>query len=129
MDFKAYEIAKEVDDKARERKVEQYLKINSTNDPMSQNYKTQLEYRAWQRVRHERQMMLQGKFTFTSPAPLPCPEGMKQKDISLIKVDNVRFSYNVEAGLPFIFDNPISYNVTQATRLGIMGPNGAVLKF
>lgn len=69
--------------------------------------------------------MLQGKFTFPAPQPLPCPEGLKQKDIPLITVDNVRFSYDEAAGLPFIFENPISYTVTQKTRVGIMGPNGA----
>jgi len=70
-------------------------------------------------------IMIAGKFTFKAPEPLPCPEDMQQKDISLINIENVRFSYNVEAGLPFIFDNPISYNVKVGTRVGVMGPNGA----
>ena len=53
------------------------------------------------------------------------PEGVAQEDISLIKIDNVRFSYDAEKGLPFIFDNPISYDVKMGTRVGVMGPNGA----
>jgi len=44
---------------------------------------------------------------------------------SLIKLDTVRFSYNAAAGLPFIFDTPINFEVTTKSRVGIMGPNGA----
>jgi ABC-type molybdenum transport system ATPase subunit/photorepair protein PhrA len=42
-----------------------------------------------------------------------------------MKLDKVRFSYNAAAGLPFIFDTPISFEVTTKSRVGIMGPNGA----
>ena len=124
-DFKEFEKRKEQDDKAREKMIDQFLKRNNTLNTMSPLYKTQLEYRQWQRVRRERQILLQGKFTFSTPLPLPAPEGVSQSDISLIEVDNVRFSYDEGAGLPFIFDIPISYTVTQKTRVGIMGPNGA----
>jgi len=37
----------------------------------------------------------------------------------------VRFSYNAAAGLPYIFDTPINFEVTTKSRVGIMGPNGA----
>eukprot|EP01084_Bolivina_argentea_P144999 254280_1 len=70
-------------------------------------------------------VLLAGKFNFKAPKPLPAAPGQDQKDISLIKVDNVRFSYDVEKGLPFIFDTPISYEIKTGTRVGIMGPNGA----
>jgi len=36
----------------------------------------------------------------------------------------VRFSYNESTG-NWIFNEPISFNVTASTRVGIMGPNGA----
>jgi len=49
---------------------------------------------------------------------------MEQKDISLIKIENLRFSYKPDS-LPFIFDTPISYDFKIGTRVGIMGPNGA----
>jgi ABC-type Mn2+/Zn2+ transport system ATPase subunit len=88
-------------------------------------YRTKMEYLEWQQRRHDRMVLLAGKFNFPVPQPLPCPEGMDQKEVSLIKVENVRFSYDVAAGLPFIFDNPISYEIKVGTRVGIMGPNGA----
>jgi ABC-type Mn2+/Zn2+ transport system ATPase subunit len=53
------------------------------------------------------------------------PEGIPQEEISLIKIENVRFSYDEAKGLPFIFDNPISYDIKLGTRVGVMGPNGA----
>lgn len=65
-----------------------------------------------------------GKFTFPAPTPLDNPEGKDPKDISLINLQNVRFSYDVSTG-HFIFNDPISFNVTAATRCGVMGPNGA----
>jgi len=76
-------------------------------------------------ARAERQLLLAGKFTFASPAPLECgPNEKEQEDICIMNVDNVRFSYDAEK-LPFIFDTPISYKVRIGTRVGIMGPNGA----
>lgn len=78
---------------------------------MSPIYKTMLQYRDWQDKRRAREMLLQGKFTFQPPKALPCAAGIEQKDISLIKVDNVRFSYDEANGLPFIFETPISYDV------------------
>ena len=91
---------------------------------MSLNAKIKTNYEKWEAERQARKVMLQGKFTFSTPPPLKAPEGVSQKEISLINIENVRFSYDEAAGLPFIFDTPISYNIKVGTRVGIMGPNG-----
>jgi ATP-binding cassette subfamily F protein 3 len=124
-DFKEFQKRKEDKDKARDKMIDTFLKRNTNLNPMSPIYKTMLKYREWQDKRRARDMLLQGKFTFTPPKPLPGPEGPLQKEISLINIENVRFSYDEAKDLPFIFDNPISYNVKYGTRVGIMGPNGA----
>jgi len=123
--FAEFEKQKEVDDKEREKKIERFLERNKNIDQSTPLYKTKVKYQKWMQKRNDRLIMIAGKFTFKAPKPLPCPEETAQKDISLIKIDNVRFSYDVEKGLPFIFDNPISYNVKVGTRVGVMGPNGA----
>jgi len=123
--FAEFEKQKEVDDQAREKKIERFLEKNRNCDQSTPLYKTKVKYQQWMQKRNDRLIMIAGKFTFKAPKPLPCPADMAQKDISLIKIDNVRFSYDVEKGLPFIFDNPISYNVKVGTRVGVMGPNGA----
>jgi len=122
--FSEFEIQKEKDDKAREKQVEEFMRINKNIDCNNPKYKIKMNYEKWVTARQERKILLEGKFTFTSPKPLEAPEGVAQKDIPLITVDNVRFSYNPGV-LPFIFDTPISYEVKVGTRVGIMGPNGA----
>lgn len=97
-DFKEFEVRKEKDDKVREKMIDQFLKRNTTMNTMSPQDKMQMEYREWQRQRTERSVLMQGKFTFATPAPLPAPEGVKQSAIPLITVDNVRFSYDEKAG-------------------------------
>lgn len=124
-DFKEFQKRREIADNARDKMIDTFLKRNTNLNPMSPILKTCNKYRAWQAVRRERQLLLQGKFTFIPPKPIPSPNGLAQPDISLIKIDNVRFSYDVEKGLPFIFDNPVSYDVKMGTRVGVMGPNGA----
>jgi ABC-type molybdenum transport system ATPase subunit/photorepair protein PhrA len=44
--------------------------------------------------------------------------------ISLLRVEKVRFSYKPETNV-FIFNDPIDFDVTASTRCGVMGPNGA----
>lgn len=123
-DFKEFERRKEKNDQARDKMIDTFLQRNRSLNPMSPLYKTQLKYKEWQLKRRERQLLLLGKFTFSPPTPLPCAAG-EQAEISLIKMDNVRFSYDVEKNLPFIFDAPVSYDVKVGTRVGVMGPNGA----
>jgi len=73
---------------------------------------------------------LAGKFTFPASIPLSNDELDKDgnkvaaENISLINLQNVRFSYDVTTG-HFIFNDPISFLVTATTRCGVMGPNGA----
>ena len=78
----------------------------------------------WSEQYHQKQIALQGKFTFPAAVPLENPEGLAPGDISLINAIDVRFSYKPETNV-FIFNDPISFNVTAATRCGVMGPNGA----
>jgi ATP-binding cassette, subfamily F, member 3 len=112
-------------DKEREKMVEQFLAKNRNIDADSPNYPIFLRYRQWQVARQERKKLMASKFTFKAPAHLTLPEGVSQQsDVSLIKVENVRFSYDPEK-LPFIFNDPISYEIKVGTRVGIMGPNGA----
>ncbi|XXQ31411.1 ABC transporter domain-containing protein [Plasmodiophora brassicae] len=122
--FKDFEKQKEKLDEARKIKIDKFLSMNRNLPPDDPMYRTKMQYKAWQQRRTERMVMLQGKFTFKAPEPLSCPDGQQQEGISLINVENVRFSYDPE-NLPFIFDTPISYNVKMGTRVGIMGPNGA----
>jgi ATPase subunit of ABC transporter with duplicated ATPase domains len=112
-------------DKEREKMVEQFLAKNRNIDADSPNYPIFQRYRQWQIARQERKKLMASKFTFKAPAPLTLAEGVSQQsDVSLIKVENVRFSYDPE-NLPFIFNEPISYEIKVGTRVGIMGPNGA----
>jgi ABC-type Mn2+/Zn2+ transport system ATPase subunit len=85
---------------------------------------------AWQRKYQEKLVLLAGKFTFPDPTPLsPPPEavaGQDPRSYSLIKLSEVRFSYNPEQeNARYIFNDPITVDITASTRVGIMGPNGA----
>jgi len=85
--------------------------------------------RAWLK-RYQRKMVLrEGQFTFPAAQPLAPDNDQKdleiaQKLVSVIKMTDLRFSYDAET-LPFIFDTPISIDITMGTRMGVMGPNGA----
>ena len=122
--FAEFEVEKEKEDKAREKQIEEFMRINKNIDCNNSKYKIKLSYEKWLDARYERNILLAGKFTFSTPAPLQAPEGVAQKDISLIKIDGLRFSYDPPK-LPFIFDTPINYEIKVGTRVGIMGPNGA----
>eukprot|EP00009_Paramoeba_aestuarina_P008405 CAMPEP_0201510192 /NCGR_PEP_ID=MMETSP0161_2-20130828/2981_1 /ASSEMBLY_ACC=CAM_ASM_000251 /TAXON_ID=180227 /ORGANISM="Neoparamoeba aestuarina, Strain SoJaBio B1-5/56/2" /LENGTH=832 /DNA_ID=CAMNT_0047905335 /DNA_START=37 /DNA_END=2535 /DNA_ORIENTATION=- len=123
--FSEFEKRKAKNDAEREKMIEQYMKRNRNVDADSPAYPRWKSYREWQRARAERRKLMENKFSFKAPPPLKLPEGVEdQQDVSLVKVENVRFSYDPE-NLPFIFDNPISYDIKLGTRVGIMGPNGA----
>jgi len=73
-----------------------------------------------------------GKFTFPVATPLDNTvkdengNALPDSEISLINLQNLRFSYDPKAEKPvFIFNDPISFNVKASTRCGVMGPNGA----
>lgn len=123
--FAAFEKQREENDKAREHMIKEFMLRNKHIDSFHPMYKRMKGYRDWIERRAARKVALEGKFKFKDPKSLPCPAGMEQKDISLINIQNITFSYDVKAGLPFIFKNPVSYEIKQGTRLGVMGPNGA----
>jgi ATP-binding cassette subfamily F protein 3 len=123
--FAAFEKQRGKMDAKRDKMIDKFMALNRNLDPTSPLYRVKMDYQKWQKKRLERQVLLKGKFTFKAPKPLKAPEGVAQEDVSLIKIDNVRFSYDEAKGLPFIFDNPISYEVKSSTRIGVMGPNGA----
>jgi len=106
--FKEFEIQKEKNDKDKVKQVEEFMRVNRNIDCNNPKYKIKLQNEKWLEARYERGILLAGKFTFSAPAPLDLPEGIVlQSDITLIKVEDVRFSYDPEK-LPFIFDTPIN---------------------
>jgi len=82
------------------------------------------EKKMWSEKYYQHQVALAGKFTFPAPTPLSNPENLPLEDISLINLQNLRFSYNPAEG-HYIFNDPIDFNVKASTRCGVMGPNGA----
>jgi len=124
--FAAFEKRKEQMDKDRERMVDQFMRKNRNINPSSHVYPRYKGYLDWQTARIERRKLMADKFSFRKPPSLELTPGATcQDEVSLIKVKDLRFSYDPEAGLPYIFDNPVSYEVKMNTRVGIMGPNGA----
>lgn len=138
--FDDFEKQKAKTDKKKSEEVEKFLTMNRSVDPSSALGREKKDKSDWLAMYRAREIMLAGKFTFPPPEPLatddvgnvlviapPEADGTPQPQpgINLIKVDNVRFSYNAAKGLPFIFDTPISTVITTDTRMGVMGPNGA----
>jgi len=138
--FDEFEKQKAKADKKKAEEVEKFLTMNRNADPSSQAGREKKDKSDWLAGYRQREIMLAGKFTFPPPEPLltddvgnalviapPEADGTPQPQpgITLIKVDNVRFSYNAAKGLPFIFDTPINALITTDTRMGVMGPNGA----
>ena len=99
-------------------------------DPSTLLGKQKHEKKMWSDSYYQKQVALAGKFTFPTSTPLSNTEldaegkPIPADQISLINLQNVRFSYDVSTG-HFIFNDPISFNVTATTRCGVMGPNGA----
>lgn len=126
MDFKKFEQHKVDMDVSREKKIDRFMTMNKNVDPSQPMYRTKVKYDTWLKKRQLRKVLLQGKFKFKDAKPLdPEYPGQPPKELSLIEVKDVRFSYGPDRGLPFIFDNPVSYKITMGTRVGMMGPNGA----
>jgi len=128
MGFPAYEKKKAADEKKMDEDIDKWMLLNRNVDAASQKAKEKADKQAWQLKFREKQLMLQGKFTFPDMTPLTADAGDDAKtpdQISIINLKNVRFSYGPDKGLPWIFDTPINLNVMASTRMGIMGPNGA----
>jgi hypothetical protein len=47
----------------------------------------------WSEQYHQKQIALQGKFTFPVATPLDNPEGKKADEISLMRIEKVTFAY------------------------------------
>lgn len=124
MGFKEFEKKKALEDKKKYEEIEKFLIKNQNVDPSTFLGRQKHDKKLWSEQYHAKQVALAGKFTFPAPVALDNPEKKDPADISLINLENVRFSYDVSTG-HFIFNDPISFNVTAATRCGVMGPNGA----
>jgi len=129
MGFKEFEKKKAQEDKKKFDEIEKFLQKNVNVDPSTMLGKQKHEKKMWSEAYYQKQVALAGKFTFPASTPLADQmdaDGNKvaPENISLINLQNVRFSYDVKTG-HFIFNDPISFNVTASTRCGVMGPNGA----
>jgi len=129
MDFESYEKKRWKAEAKYAADVEKFLARHRNIDFASPLAVEAKKKREWLE-RYSRKMVLRaGQFTFPPPIELTPDNEQKgmeleQKDVNVIKVSNVRFSYDPET-LPFIFDTPISIDITMSTRMGVMGPNGA----
>jgi len=122
--FKEFEKQKANEDKKKEEEIEKFLAKHRNADPSTMIGRDKAIKKAWVDNYQARMVALQGKFTFPVATPLENPDNLAPENISLIKMDNLRFSYDEKTG-HFIFNDPISFNVTASTRFGVMGPNGA----
>jgi len=124
MGFKEFEKKKSLEDKKKFDEIEKFLQKNVNVDPSTMLGKQKHEKKLWSDSYYQRQVALAGKFTFPSPVALDNPQNLPTDQISLINLENLRFSYDVKTG-HFIFNDPIAFNVLASTRCGVMGPNGA----
>lgn len=127
LSFAEFEKKRAVIEKKREVEIEKFLLANRNVDPSTPKAKEKAEKMAWRDAYQAKMILYAGKFTFPDTRPLPPQpnDPADPQEISLIKIDKVRFSYDVAKGLPFIFDTPIDLDVQCKTRMGVMGPNGA----
>jgi len=130
MGFKEFEKKKAEEDKKKCEQIEKFLVKNQNVDPFSPLGREKHDKKQWMEEYYRKQVAMAGKFTFPTSVPLETKEvdaegnPIAQENISLINLQNLRFSYNPETG-HFIFNDPIAFNVTASTRVGVMGPNGA----
>jgi len=124
-----FEKRKAKEDKKKDDEGEKFLNKHGRNaDPSTQTGRMVHDMRVWRAAYQKKLVQMAGKFTFPKADELAPPAGVSLNEdgsVTLIKLEDVRFSYNAEKGLPFIFDTPISFEVTTKSRYGIMGPNGA----
>lgn len=125
--FGEFEKRKNKEDAKKDQDMERFLKLNHNADPSTMTGRRVYDMKLWQDKYRERQVQLQGKFTFPNATALEPVEGFDNPDGSttLMDLTNCRFTYSVEKNLPYIFDDPIDFKVTTKSRVGIMGPNGA----
>jgi ATP-binding cassette subfamily F protein 3 len=130
MTYKDYEKKREKEDKKYAQEVDKFLARYRNVDPSSPLARQKKIKQDWLDNYQAEIVRRAGQFTFPPPSDLVPEnedaevEGIEQKDISIINVQDVRFSYD-PLTLPFIFDTPININIKLGTRMGVMGPNGA----
>lgn len=125
--FMDFEKKKAAEDKKKYEDIEKFLKKHENANAQTPIGRLRLDRKIWSDNYHAKLVALQSKFTFPTATPLSKPEGLENiapENISLINLKDVRFSYDVNTG-HYIFNDPISFNVTASTRVGVMGPNGA----
>jgi len=130
--FKDFEKKKVQEDKKKFEEIEKFLQKNPNPDPSTMLGRDRALKKEWSEKYYAKQIALAGKFTFPTATPLenkevgPDGQPIPPEQISLIRMTDLRFSYKPDAEAPvFIFNDPISFNVTATTRAGVMGPNGA----
>ncbi len=130
MGFKEFEVKKAAEDKKKSDDIEKFLLKTLNADPSTPMGRERFDKKNWMEDYNRKQVAMAGKFTFPAPVALENKEVdaegnlVPEDQISLINLQNVRFSYDVSTG-HFIFNDPIAFNVTATTRVGVMGPNGA----
>ena len=106
------------------QEIEKFLIKNQNVDPSTFLGRQKHDKKQWSEQYHQKQIALQGKFTFPVATPLDNPENKPLNEISLMRIEKVTFAYPSKPDV-FIFREPIDFDVTCATRCGVMGPNGA----
>jgi ATP-binding cassette subfamily F protein 3 len=122
--FKEFEKKKAAEDKKKYEEIEKFLIKNQNVDPSTFLGRQKHDKKQWSEQYHQKQIALQGKFTFPVAVPLENPENKPLDQISLMRIEKVTFAYPSKPDV-FIFKEPIDFDVTCATRCGVMGPNGA----
>lgn len=84
MPFPKFEVERERRDKEQEEKAEQFLARNRNLDCNSPKYPVKRRHEEWMAARQERNILLQGKFTFQAPKALELPEGILEQNIFLL---------------------------------------------
>lgn len=130
MGYDRYEKVAEKEELKKAADCEKFFIKNRNIDMASPLAVTAKKNKAWLDHFHRKKILKAGQFTFPPPEPIePDNEqlgmtGLEPEDISVIKVTNMRFSYD-PVTLPFIFDTPVNIDIKMGTRMGVMGPNGA----
>jgi len=129
MGFEQYEKERWKAEKKMAKSVDKFLARNLRVDPSSESYLEVKRKREWMDKYNKMMVLRAGQFTFPPPTEI-APDNhqlgmdLPLDEVSVIKVDNVTFSYDAET-LPFIFKSPISIDIKMSTRMGVQGPNGA----
>lgn len=129
MGYDAFVKVRDKAEKQMEKNVDRFLARNRNVDFSSPLAVQVRKKRQWLERYAAKMALRAGQFTFPPPREMKVDNEQigtspEQSDISVIKVTDVRFSYD-PVSLPFIFDNPINIDIKMGTRMGVMGPNGA----